>query len=311
MNKTVVCVGTAILDCVIRGFDPVPVSETGFTAESTALFPGGEAVNQSVTFSKLGMEPRIVCGTGFDSASEILLGTLRDHQVDTRFTVRREEMNTPVTVMFLDEKGNRKSITNSAHRYNFRPDRDLSYLEGAAALSLGSLFRAPFNDPGIVFRVVSAAKDRGIPVYADTKLPNFRKLSLEDLRDSLPLLDFITPNEQEAAYYTGKEDPEACADVFLSFGVKNVIVKLGANGCLLKNEKECLRLPAEKVTAVDATGAGDNFAAGFITARLLGVELPKALRFANVCGAICATKTGATTALRSFAQVEEFLEKTL
>ena len=303
MNKSVVCIGTVILDCIVRGFDPVPVSETGFHAGSTALFPGGEALNQAVTLAKLGMEPRIVCGTGEDGASVLLLSELEKYHVDTRFILHPEGMSTPVTVMFVDEKGGRKSVTNDAHHLNIRPDLDLSYLEGAAAVSLGSLFRAPFDDPEIIYKVVSAAKEKGLPVFADTKLPNFRKLSLSDLADSLPLLDFITPNEPEARYFSGKENPEDCADVFLSFGVKNVIIKLGAEGCLLKNKDLCLRLPAEDVNAVDATGAGDNFLGGLITATLLQYDLPKALRFANICGGICSTMPGATTALLDRDQV--------
>ena len=212
MNKKVVCVGTVILDCVVRGFDPVPISETGYKAESTGLFPGGEALNQAVTLSKLGMEPRIVCGAGFDSASVILIDELERYHVDLQYLIRHEEMASPVTVMFIDGEGGRKSITNNAHRYNIRPDIDLSYLDGAAALSLGSLFRAPFDDPEIIYKVVSAAKDRGIPVYADTKIPNFRKLSLYDIKDSLPLIDFITPNEQEAAYFNTAIDKEKMRD---------------------------------------------------------------------------------------------------
>lgn len=303
MNKKVVCIGTVIVDCILKGFDPEPVSKTGYRAESTTLFPGGEALNQAVTLAKLSMEPVIVCGVGCDRASEVLTGELERYHVDTSFMVRKEEMSTPVTVMFVDEKGDRKSITNQAHYFNFHPERNLSCLKGAGAVSLGSLFRAPFNDPEVVYRTVKAAKDLGIPVYADTKLPNSVKLSLSDLRDSLPLIDYITPNEQEAQYYSGKAASEACADEFLSFGVKNVIVKLGGNGCLFKNEKEFYRLPAEAVEAVDATGAGDNFAAGFMTARAMGMDHEKALRFANICGAICATKVGATTALHGLSQV--------
>ena len=195
----------------------------------------------------------------------------------------------------------------SVFKYNFHPERHTDRFSGARALILGSLFRAPFDDPEIIRAVLTAAKAEGQLIFADTKLPNFRFLTLEDLRDSLPLIDYITPNEDEARYYSGKEKPEEMAEVFLARGVKNVIIKLGGRGCLLKNERESIFLPACRITAVDATGAGDSFAAGFASEILRGASNAEALRFANACGAICTTAVGAGTALKSREQVLEFL----
>ena len=145
-------------------------------------------------------------------------------------------------------------------------------------------------------------------IVADTKLPNFRFLTLEDIRDSLPLIDYITPNEDEARYFTGKDDPEAMADVFLRYGVQNIIIKLGSRGCLLKNRKTVIRLPALPVHAVDATGAGDSLAAGFVSELLRGASQEEALRFGNACGAICTTAVGAGTALKNREQVLQLLQ---
>ena len=306
-GKTIALVGSAIVDCMIMGFDPKPVSAAGFVAESVSLKPGGEAVNQAVTLAKLGLRPRAVCFLGNDDASRILSGELEKYHVDLSYVVRPEGQRTPVTVMFVDEDGDRKSITNHTHWYNFHPEADMRWMDGCSAISLCSLFRTPFNDPEVVFQVVSEAKRRGLRVYADTKLPNANKLSLEDLRDSLPLIDVITPNESEAAYYSGKNDPEDMADGFLRFGVKTVIVKLGGNGCLLKNAEETIRLPGLPVNAIDATGAGDNFGAGFLTMKEEGLSDEEALRFANACGAIASTKVGATAGIESRGQVLDFL----
>ena len=314
MRKDIVVMGAAIVDCMIRGLDPRPVTPTGFHAEETGLYPGGEALNQSIVFKRLGMEPHIVCGTGCDGAASILLGSLTENKVDTSYIVQREEMMTPVTVIKLDETGERQSVTNNAHSYNFHPEGDMRWKEVCGALSMASLFRTPFNDPEVVYRVVKAATETGANVYADTKLPNFNKLSLSDLSDSLPWIDTIFPNEREAQYYSGvsfeKEgDIERAADVFLQYGIRNVIIKLGAEGCFFKNEKETMRIPAFPVTAVDATGAGDNFAAGFITAITEGASHRQALEFASACGAICATGVGAVSAVKSKTQVNEFLRR--
>ena len=303
----VICVGVALVDSIIRGFQPEPVSASGYRAASGALSVGGEAVNQAMAAAKLGLKAGVLCGLGQDDAGELVIRALNRCGVNTDRVVSTPA--TPVTTMFVGEDGGRRSITNEAHRYNFHPEKDVSRFTDARAVMLGSLFRAPFDDPDIIVSVLRAAKQAGQVVLADTKLPNFRFLTLKDVAEALPLIDFITPNEDEARYLTGEEQPEKMADVLLNAGVKNVIIKLGAMGCLLKNAGECLRLPAYAIQAVDATGAGDNFVAGFLCEILNGKSCREALSFANACGAICATAVGAAAALQNRQQVLRWMEQ--
>ena len=253
-----ICIGTALVDSIIRGFDPEPVSASGFRADSGSLNIGGEAVNEAMAAAKLGVKTGIFCSLGADDAGDMVAGALHRCGVDIGRVLRSDTHPTPVTTMFVNADGTRKSITNGAHRYNFHPERDTARFTDAKAIILGSLFRAPFDDPEIISAVLRAAKAAGQLVFADTKLPNFRFLTLEDLRDSLPLIDYITPNEA--------------------------------------------------VQAVDATGAGDNFAAGFAAEILRGAAVSDALRFANACGAICASAVGAGTALKNREQVLRLLD---
>lgn len=304
------CVGTALVDSIIRGFDPNPISASGYRAESGSLNAGGEAVNEASAAAKLGVKTGILCSLGNDGAGDLVAGALERCGVNTDLIIRSEQHPTPVTTMFVRADGTRKSITNGAHRHNFHPERYIERLAGAKALILGSLFRAPFDEPAVIHSVLCSAKAAGQIVFADTKLPNFRFLRLEDLRASLPMIDYITPNEDEARYYSGREEPEEMADEFLKWGVKNVVVKLGGKGCLFKNEEGTLRLPSCAIDAVDATGAGDNFVAGFASELLRGSSHAEALRFANACGAICATAVGAGTALKNREQVQRFLRGT-
>ena len=298
-----ICIGTALVDSIIRGFDPEPVSASGFRADSGSLNAGGEAVNEAMAAAKLGTRTGIFCFLGKDDAGDMITGALRRCGVDTARIMRDAAHPTPVTTMFVNADGTRKSITNGAHRHNFHPERTPASFTDARAVILGSLFRAPFDDPEIIAAVLQAAKEAGQLVFADTKLPNFRFLKLEDLRDSLPLIDYITPNEDEARYYSGEDNPEKMADVFLGYGIKNVVIKLGSRGCYFKNAEGAIRLPACAIHAVDATGAGDNFVAGFASELLRGANVADALRFANACGAICASAVGAGTALKDRQQV--------
>ena len=323
-SKDIICIGMALVDSIIKGFDPKPVSASGYRAVSGSLNVGGEAVNEAVAAARLGMDTGILCTLGKDDAGDMVAGMLGRCGVDTASVIRSAEHPTPVTTMFVNEDGTRKSITNQSHRYNFHPEKYKADFIGTKAIILGSLFRAPFDDPDIIFSVLEAAKEFGVTVFADTKLPNFKVLGLEDIRKALPLIDFITPNEDEAKYYTGKTEPSEMADVFLSYGVKNVVVKLGSKGCYYKGmcsaeernddgksvdstaETEIV-LPALDIEAVDATGAGDCFVAGLASELIRGADISHALRFANACGAICTTAVGAGTALKDRQQVLKYV----
>ncbi len=309
----IVCIGLAIVDSMIRGFDPEPVL-SGFRAESGSLNAGGDAVNESVASAKLGMKTGLLTSLGRDAAGGLITDFLTANGVSTELIQRSDEHQTPVTTIFVLEDGNRRSITNQAHKYNFHPERYMDRVD-ARAVILGSLFRAPFNDPEVISSVLSEAKSRGMLVFADTKLPNFRQLTLDDISEMLPMIDFITPNLSEAEHYSGRSNVSDMADVFLEKGVRNVIIKLGGDGCYFKgrgldsdsSDIVEFRLHAYNADTIDATGAGDNFIAGFASEILRGSDIRTALTFANACGAICTTAVGAGTALQSRSQVEAFL----
>ncbi len=303
----IVFIGSAILDSIIKGFDPKPVSSAGYRAESGSLNAGGEAVNGSIAAAKLGLKAAILCSLGNDGAGDMIAEDLERHGVDTCRIVRSDERPTPITTIFVAEDGERMSITNSAHKNNFHPERYEASFTDAKAIVIGSLFRAPFNDVQVVNDVVRAASENGVLVFADTKLPNFAVLTLDDLAESLPYIDYITPNETEARYFTGEDEPEKMADVFLARGVRNVIIKLGGKGCFFKNSEESLFMPAFSIDTVDATGAGDNFLAGFASEIIRGSGLRDALSFACACGAICSTAVGSGTALTGRQQVLDFM----
>ena len=254
------------------------------------------------------MRSALLCFLGKDQAGDLIEAELVKNGVDTSCIIRTADHSTPITTIFVAEDGNRKSITNNAHSYNFHPEQYPDMFTDTKAVVIGSLFRAPFNDPDVVRAVVTQAHSKGIPVFADTKIPNFRRLTLDDIADSLAMVDYITPNEDEARFFTGEDRPDKMAEAFLARGVKNVIIKLGGKGCLLVNNEEKIHLYAHKIDVVDATGAGDNFMAGFVSEIIRGSEVKDALAFANACGAICATAGGAGTALRDREQVLRLLK---
>ena len=182
-------------------------------------------------------------------------------------------------------------------------------VRGAKIVSLCSLLNEPLLDPENVNLAAGEAKRAGSIVCADvyTK-PGIRTLA--PYRDAFPFIDYFFPNEGEALQYTGASRAEDAAEVFLGMGAKNVVVKLGARGCLVRNAAECYTvpaLPAKRV--VDTTGAGDSFQAGFIAGLLEGRPLRECCGMGHAAARICIRHMGASTGFDGRIRLEELLCK--
>jgi 2-dehydro-3-deoxygluconokinase len=96
---------------------------------------------------------------------------------------------------------------------------------------------------------------------------------------------------------TGQREPEAILDWSRAAGARRIVLKMGANGAVLDDGTTRVALPAHRVTAVDATGAGDCFAGNFVARLVLGDTPEAAVRWANVAAALATTGFGAVQPL--------------
>ena len=109
---------------------------------------------------------------------------------------------------------------------------------------------------------------------------------------------------------TGEKEEDKVADKLYSYGVKNVVMKIGKRGCYIRNKEGVMIVPACKgITAIDTIGAGDNFASGFIAALLQGKNLKECGEYANCTAAIAVQHPGATSGVKNREMVEEMLAK--
>ena len=92
-------------------------------------------------------------------------------------------------------------------------------------------------------------------------------------------------------------------------GAKQVVIKLGIKGCYIKTREEALYVPSFKLNAIDTTGAGDSFVAGYITGLVNNWELKKIGRFANAVGAKCVMKVGASSGIENKERILQFMEE--
>lgn len=305
----VLCIGQVLMDCIIKGWNNTSCKERVQTADSVTLSPGGDTFNESVVLSRLGHRVRTVCILGNDLTGNILANLLADSGIYTDYIIRDNTVHTPVAPLLVNTDGNRKSI-NAFSRLDDFLQISPSLFKRVRIVSLASLFRPPLTHPETITAICRDAKASGAIVTADTKLPLQTPVTLEDIKEALSYIDYIFPNEEEARFYTKKKDYADMAKVFLNYGVKNVIIKTGQNGCFAKNHNISLSMPAFRVNAIDSTGAGDNFAAGFLSALLRGSSFKNALSFASACAAICVQSVGATSGVQSRAQAEKFLSDT-
>ena len=104
----------------------------------------------------------------------------------------------------------------------------------------------------------------------------------------------------------GKEEKPHKKNVYRA---ENISLNTGEKGCTVSGEQGQFSMPAYAVNAVDSTGGGDNFVAGFISALLHGGSLRECCQYGTACAAVCVQSIGATTGVKSRESVEEFLKE--
>ena len=175
-------------------------------------------------------------------------------------------------------------------------------------LSVGSLFCSKLlNDPELTV-ILKRAKEAGAITIADLVLDR-ADCALAEIGTALSHLDYIVPSIDEARHFSGKSELPDIADAFLAYGVGAVVIKLGAEGAYAKLGAEEYRAPAFASRVVDTTGAGDNFMAGFISGLVRGCTLTECLRFGGGTAAISIGQVGATGAIHSLEQVQDFINQ--
>jgi len=115
-------------------------------------------------------------------------------------------------------------------------------------------------------------------------------------------------NKEECQVAVGETEPMRAADALLERGVELAIVKQGPKGVLAKTKDETVEVPPYFVDVVNGLGAGDSFGGAICYGLLQGWGLERMLKFANVAGAIVASRLECSTAMPTAAEVEEILK---
>jgi len=130
---------------------------------------------------------------------------------------------------------------------------------------------------------------------------------MKTLAPCLPFTDFFLPSLSEAQAITGLTDPKDVARSLRDSGVKTVGLKLGCKGCYVLSADGEVTAPSFKVNAVDGTGSGDAWDAGFLCGVLNRWDIERTALFANAVGALCVMGLGATAGVKSMAETQRFI----
>ena len=305
MKTDVMCIGISCADVLIQGADlSTPFESESKPAENVSIYVGGDAANQAIILSRMGVSVKLVTGIGKDPVGRLIRNIFDEAGVGTDGIIYGGK--SAVNVVVIAENGQRNFI-NSGLPDSVRFTPDINQIRDAGIISIGSIGMPPFTEADSIERVVKKAKQEGAVVCADV-IYNPAGCSLKQMEKALACVDYMFPNREEASLLTGKTDLNEIADVFLGYGVKNILIKIGEDGVFVKNKDMCRAFPAIGRKVVDTTGAGDNFAAGFITGLTEGKDLEGCVELAAAAAGVAIQYIGANTGVQNRAQVEKHLK---
>jgi len=134
---------------------------------------------------------------------------------------------------------------------------------------------------------------------------------MQTLEPCMEHIDYFLPSYEEARMLSGKDDLDAIADCFLSYGIKVVVIKNGSDGCFIKTQQgEKWMLPVYgNIEVKDTTGAGDSFCAGFLTGLVRQLPLEECGKLGNAVGAHCVMEVGASVGIKSYDEIRAFMKQ--
>jgi ribokinase len=250
---------------------------------------GGKGANQAVAAKLCGANVFMVARVGSDLFGPSTIENFKKMGIDTAHVRQVEGVSSGVAPIFVEPSGQNRILVVKGANDELKPaavDVAADLLKAVDCIVLQ--FEIPIET---VYHTIAFARKHAIRCIlnpAPAQAIDFK--FLEEL-------DYFVPNESEAETIAempvkNLDDAKKCAQKLLGYGIKRVIITLGANGSLLAGKDGMEHLPAFSVKSVDSTGAGDAFIGSF--AVFLGEGLPEreAVRRANLYAGLSTTSIG-------------------
>lgn len=263
---------------------------------------GGSATNTAIGLARMGMAARMIGRVGSDAVGDTALADMAGAGVDTNWISRDPAEPTQTNIVVVSASGERTMFAYRGANARLAPGQiEPDVLEGAGMVHLSgySLLQSPQRDAA--FKLASLAYAAGIPVSLDIPAGVAAEIA-QQVRRFAPMLDTVLLGEADI-----DQMGFATANNIVALGIRAVVVKRGAAGCLLVTAAGATSIPGLAVTVVDTTGAGDAMAAGIIAARLAGLAEDEACQLGATLGALTVGRVGAGLAMPTLREAEALL----
>lgn len=296
--RQILVVGSANADLVIHSSKMPLLGET-LTGSNFQINAGGKGLNQTVAIAKLGGNVSFLGAVGDDGNGDMLLGCLEEN--GAVFQGLRME-NTPTGVALITVvNGDNFILLDPGANGKLTPE---IIAQNAHIIAESDYCVLQLEIPmETICKVCEIAKANGTKVVLNPA-------PYQALPESLfGQIDYLIPNEHEAFDMTGicLDSDENCVKAvqkLRQMGIPNVIITLGEKGCVYNDGEEILFCPAEKVTAVDTTSAGDSFIGAVVTKLQAGYSISQAVCYGTKVAAITISRPGAAKSIPFYHEIE-------
>jgi ribokinase len=306
MGERVVVLGDLVVDYTFQ-IDHLPVEADQHQAIRDMLISPGGAANTLIAGARLGLAMQAVGTIGDDPTGAQWLAWLRGEGIQVDEVVPQAGQRTTIVVILTAAGGSHAFLGRHAARTpsSLLPGWQAAIRQAAAFYLDGWTYRT--MGPELTLQAVGLAAGAGVPVFFDPgpEVLHFAPEWLEGVLRHTRVL--LLTEEEAAAIVPGRLPPETMGRSLLARGPRWVVIKRGAQGCLVGRAGEWVSHPGFRVPVVDTTGAGDVTAAAVILAFLRQYSLPATAEFANAAGAATVKKLGGGLNLPNAAEVNAVL----
>ncbi len=290
-GNRVIVIGELNIDLVAGGLSQEPKMGTEIVVSDFRLTLGSASAIFACGIAKLGHQVTFIAKVGWDYFGEFCVKALRDAGVSARHVMRDESLKTGVTISLSTPK-DRALITYPGAIAGLGPEHvRRSWFLRHNHLHMTSYFLQTRLQRSFA-RIFREAQEMGLSTSFDPNSDPAHAWS-DNIRKVFAHTDVLFLNETEALKLTSKSNARDALKT-LSTDVPCVVIKLGPRGALAAKSGEITSASGFKVKATDTTGAGDSFAAGFISSYLRGHSLKNCLYAGNACGALSTLQAGGT-----------------